>query len=225
MGAAQIGRVDGAKMVRQRRAQHAGVDQLGDPDQNMVLFDHVRGLVHRAGVHQFPVQRDALGLQDRHVERLGVVDQPKLALRRQHLGDSNQVLVGMGQARHVIYRVNAKAAQLRRHRLRVVDHMVCTELAHPLLCFRPRRGGHHGQAGQLARQLDQYGADAAGAANDEQHSDRVFSFAHLQTVEQQLPRRDRGQRQRGCFFEAEALRHRADDALVDQVQLAVGARP
>ncbi|AQH05050.1 hypothetical protein A9R05_39095 (plasmid) [Burkholderia sp. KK1] len=73
----------------------------------------------------------------------------------------------MGLARHVVDFVDAKGAQLRGHRRRVIDHVMCAKLAHPLLCFRPRRGGNQSQAGQLACQLNQYRADAASATSNQ----------------------------------------------------------
>ena len=110
------------------------------------------------------------------------------------------------------------------HRLGVIDHGMRAEIEAPLLRFRPRRGGDHRQPGEPARELDQDRADAAGAADDQKRA-RIDALSghRAEAVEQQLPRRDRGQRQ-GCGLrERQRLRLAADDALVDQMKLRIGA--
>ena len=57
--------------------------------------------------------------------------------------------------------------ELRLHRLRVIDDMVGAKLAAPLASLRAGGGGDDGESGELASQLDEDGADAAGAADDE----------------------------------------------------------
>jgi hypothetical protein len=110
-------------------------------------------------------------------------------------------------------------------RLAVVDHVMRAQLLDPLAGFRTRGGADDGQAGQLARQLHQDGANAARRADHQQRlALRGASVAaHFQTVEQQFPRGDGGQRQRCGLGEVDILRLVADDALVHQMQLAVGA--
>src|SRR4051812_30451972 len=76
------------------------------------------------------------------------------------------------------------------------------------------------QAGELG-DLDADRADAAGAADDEERA----SLLHLHALEVAFPRRDRRQRDRRGLSKVELLRLAADDALVDEVELAVAARP
>src|SRR5436309_2792663 len=47
----------------------------------------------------------------------------------------------------------------------------------------------------------------------------------VRPVRQELPRRDRGKRQCRGLAETHRFRLTADEALVDEVQLAIGARP
>ena len=56
MGAAQVGGIDAAKVLADRGAQGASIDQLGDAIEQVMLLDHVRCLKQRAGVHELPVQ-------------------------------------------------------------------------------------------------------------------------------------------------------------------------
>ncbi|CAE6954804.1 conserved protein of unknown function [Ectopseudomonas oleovorans] len=227
MGTAQVGGVDAAEVLAQGGAQHATVDQAGHALQQAVLLDHVLGLVQRAGEHQLPVQRQALALEFHHVQRLhGVVDQRQAALGLQRLDQLLVVLLGLGQAGDVGHLADADARQFLAQRLAVVDHVVGTQFAHPGLGLRARCGADHGQAGQAASQLGEDRADASGGTDDQQGLVLVGrAFADLQAFEQQFPGGDRGQRQGRRVGEGQAAGHMTDDALVDHMQLAVGAGP
>ena len=108
----------------------------------------------------------------------------------------------------------------------MVDDVVRAQLAHPGLGLGTRGGGDDREAGQPARDLDRHRADAAGAADDEQRA-LVGALAALDAdaVEQELPGGDGRQRQGRGLGEAQPGRLAADDALVDQVVLGVGAGP
>src|SRR5437660_81852 len=83
----------------------------------------------------------------------------------------------------------------------------------------PRGGGDDREPGHL-RELDADRADATRAADD-QHR---LVWLNFQPVEEGLPCGDRGQRHRGGLREVQLLRLGADDALVDEMELAVAAR-
>ena len=98
------------------------------------------------------------------------------------------------------------------------------EIEAPFLRLRPRRGGDHGEAGEAARQLHQDRADPAGAAGDQQRA-RIDALARrrAESVEQQFPGGDRGQRQGCCLRERKTARFAPDDAFVDQMKFRIGA--
>ncbi len=106
----------------------------------------------------------------------------------------------------------------------MIDDRVRAEIAAPLLRFRPGRGGDDGQSGEAARELDQDGADAAGAARDQQGA-RIDALAghRAEAIKQQFPGGDRGQRQRRRLRERKARRLAPDDAFVDQMKFRIGA--
>ena len=122
----------------------------------------------------------------------------------------------MGHARH------ADALQLGREWLRMVDHVVGSQLAHPGLGLGARGGADHREAGQLARQLGHDRADPAGRADDQQGALRLVG--DLQPVEQHFPGGDGRQRQRRGLCKRQRGRHAPDDALVHTVQLRIAAR-
>ncbi len=136
-----------------------------------------------------------------------------------------QMLLGLGQAGHMGHLVKADAFQLFAQRLAVVQHFVCTQLANPAFGLGSRGGADDFQRGQLPRQLRQDRPHATGRA-DNQQALRTFAFVlrNLQAFEQQLPGRDRGQRQRRRMSKTQGLGHVADDALVHHMQLAVATR-
>ena len=189
-----------------------------------MLLRHVVGLEHRPGEHEFPVQRHALAFEHAHVDGGRVVDQCHLALRRHQFGNGRPMVVGLVQRGHVGHRWQAQAGDFLVQRFAVVDHVVGAQFLYPLCRVLARSGADHGQARQLARQLHQDGTDAAGRADHQQgFADDTLVTAHLQALEQQFPCSDRSQWQRGRLGEIERARLVADDALVHQVQLAVGA--
>jgi len=106
----------------------------------------------------------------------------------------------------------------------VVDNGIGAKFEAPFLRLRARGGGHHRQSGEAAGKLDQYRADAAGAADDQKRARIDASSRHrAEPVEQQFPGGDRGQRQRRGFRKRQALRLAAYDAFVNQVKLRIGA--
>src|SRR5436190_10939967 len=103
----------------------------------------------------------------------------------------------------------------------MIDDMVGAELLNPGDGLGARGGGDHLEAADL-RELDADGADAARAIDDE-HA-RATVARDLHAVEECFPRRDRGERDRGRLREVERARLAADDALIDEMELAVAAR-
>lgn len=93
-----------------------------------------------------------------------------------------------------------------------------------MLDFRPRSGGHHGQAGEAARELDQDRTNPAGTADDEQRA-RIDALAglHAEAIEQQFPCGNGGEGQGRRLRERQRLRLVSDDALIDQVKFRIGA--
>ena len=107
-------------------------------------------------------------------------------------------------------------------RLAVVDHLVGAQRLHPALGLRARSGADHAQPRELFGQLREDRADATGRTDDQQALAFIgFAFAHLQALEEQLPRGNGRQRQGSGFGETEGFRHMADDSLIHHVQLAV----
>src|SRR5690606_24963752 len=152
-----------------------------------------------------------------------VIDQRQAALRQQALDQLSVVLVGLGQAGDMGDLADTDARQFLAQRLAVIDHVMRTQLADPGLGFRTRGGADHGQAGQAPRQLSKDRTDTPGGAYDQQALALIGrTFGDLQTLEQQFPGGDGRQRQRCRFGERQAGGHGADDAFIDQVQLAVG---
>ncbi|KAG1253206.1 hypothetical protein G6F65_017567 [Rhizopus arrhizus] len=172
VGAAQVGGVDRAVVLAQRRAQGAVVDQAGRLVQQFVLGDHVGRVVQGAREHEFPMQRRGFAFQQADVDGGRVVDQRDLALRgdcRRHL---RKVLDGLVQAGDIADLIETDALELFGQGLAVVDDMVSAQLAHPRLRFGTRGRADHRQAGQLARQLHQDRPHAAGRADDKQAAPR-----------------------------------------------------
>ncbi len=83
--------------------------------------------------------------------------------------------------------------------------------------------GDHRQISKLTGQLNGDRGYTAGAANDQNRRCARHRLAHVQPIEQRLPRRDGGQRQGGGLRPVERFRLVADDPLVHQVQFGVGA--
>src|SRR5207249_11200308 len=109
---------------------------------------------------------------------------------------------------------------LRPHRLAVIDDVVGAELLRPGDRFGPRGGRDHVEAGDF-RELDADRADAARAADDQDRAARLYFHA----LDEAFPGGDGGERNRRGLREVERFRLAADDALVDEVQFAVAARP
>ena len=165
----------------------------------------------------------ALALERHGIEHRHVVDHRELALGLQALDDLRVVLLGLREAGDHVDLADAGRLQLAGQGLRMVDHRVRAERQAPGARLGARGGGDHAQLRELARELDQDRADAAGAADDQQRLPGAAVLRHPQPVEQQLVGGDGGQRQRGGLRVFQALRCERGDAFVDHVQLAVGA--
>ena len=125
--------------------------------------------------------------------------------------------------RDVIDMLKAERAHLFDHRLAVIDDMVCAQLLDPAFGLRARGRGNDDQPGRLG-QLDADRADAATGADDQHRLTLVGTIAiDAESIKERLVGGDRGQRQRRGFGKAQALRLEADDALVHQLELRVGA--
>ncbi|MNH16041.1 hypothetical protein D3C79_756680 [compost metagenome] len=170
------------------------------------------------------MQRQALALELGDVQLLGVIDQRQFALRRQGFDQLIEVLVGLGQAGHVSHLVDALGLECGGQRLAVIDHLIGTQFTYPVLGLWARGAANHREAGQLARQLSEDRADSTGRANDQQAlAEVLLAFGDLQTLEQQLPGGDGGQRQCRRFGKAQGFRHVPDDPLIYYVQFTVAA--
>jgi hypothetical protein len=117
-----------------------------------------------------------------------------------------------------------RGLELRPQRPRVVDDPLRSELAHPGRRLRPRRRRNDAQPGD-ARQLNADRSHAARSANDEERRAALRAAGvDLHAVEERFPGGNGGERNRGRLREVHAARLRADDALVDLLQLAVASR-
>ncbi|MNP53669.1 hypothetical protein D3C76_1481600 [compost metagenome] len=102
-----------------------------------MLLDHVLGLVQRTGEHELPVQGKGFALERHDIQLCRVVDQRELALWTKHFDQLGEVGVGMGQADHMIDRVQLERFQLMGDRFGVIDDMMRPQLLDPGLGFRP----------------------------------------------------------------------------------------
>ncbi|MNG08749.1 hypothetical protein D3C84_921300 [compost metagenome] len=83
MGTTKIFCADAPVVVANGGAQVTRINAPRNFVEDVVLLLHVLCLVKRAGVHQLPVQRQALALERYGVQRGRVIDQAQLALRLQ----------------------------------------------------------------------------------------------------------------------------------------------
>jgi len=56
MGTTHVCRIDRTKVLAHGSLQNTLVNQSADPIEQVMLIDHVRGFVQRAGEHQLPMQ-------------------------------------------------------------------------------------------------------------------------------------------------------------------------
>ncbi|MNZ94598.1 hypothetical protein D3C78_1137110 [compost metagenome] len=136
MGAFEVAGIDAAEVLANGGLDDPLVDQRRYLFQQVVLLDHVLGLVQRACEHELPVHRQRFALERHDIEMLRVIDQRELALWAQHFDDLREVRIGVGQADDVIHRVELKLFQLQGKGCRMVDDMMCPEFADPGLGFR-----------------------------------------------------------------------------------------
>lgn len=96
--------------------------------------------------------------------------------------------------------------------------------AAPCFGFGTRRRRDNRQSRQHLGKLNTDGADAAGAANNQHRFTGILTLRRdAQTIEQCFPRGNGGQRQRRSLGEIERRRLVASDALINQMEFAVGA--
>ncbi len=138
-------------MLTQGTAQGAGIDQVGDPLQQLALLGHVGGFEHAAGEHELPVEGGALALQHAHVERAEVVDHAEAALWGDAVAVLRIVLIGVGQRGDQFDGLDTQRLQLRQQRLAVVDDVVRAQALDPFHALGAGGGGDHGEFGQLTR--------------------------------------------------------------------------
>ena len=187
-----------------------------------MLLDHVLGLEQRAGEHELPAEAERLGLDTVDVYFLRIVDYGNVAAGLDQLDNGREMTLGAVE-RGDIAGSDAKLLHLRNQRLPVVDHHIGPHFSHPVDSVLTRGGGDDGEVGQFLGQLDEDRADTAGCADDEQTLSLAFAFLDPETVEEDLPGGDGGQRQACCFGKAKGLRFHADNSLIDSVELGVGA--
>ena len=131
-----------------------------------------------------------------------------------------------GDAEDVVDEAVADRLQLLGHRLRMIDHVMRAELPAPGLRLRPRRGRDHGELGRAcARAGSQIEPTPPAPPTISSDLPSPPPRGIAEAVEQHFPCGDRGERQRGRRREVERLRLAPDDALVDQMEFAVGAGP
>lgn len=156
-----------------RRPDLPRIQQPRDLAQDFALPCHVGRLEQRPREHQLPADRDRLRLERAHVERLRIVDQSELTLRRDQLRNLLDVRTGVVDRKHPARRAQTKRLDLLRQRFAVVDNVVGTKLPYPVLGLLARSGGDHGQVGQSPQKLDRDRSNAAGPADDEHRIGRA----------------------------------------------------
>lgn len=219
-----------AALIGDSRSVRSGADlslinQVGDGVQDSALLAHVRRLVDGAGEHQLVMDRHSLALEGHDLEGFGIIDEGEAALGRDQFGDVAGVLLGVRGREDEGRRADPEVGNLRRERLRMVDHVMGSEPTNPVLGLRPRRGRYHGQVGPLAGDLDGDGADPACAADDKNSGRRAGNgLGHVQPVEQGLPGRQGRERERRRLGPIQRRGLTTDDAFVDEMQLGVRAR-
>jgi hypothetical protein len=166
----------------------------------------------------------ALELERHDAEARWAVDHHERALRRQRGDDRGLVPVGRGQPGDIADFGNADGREPALERLVMIDDVMRTHVTAPGDRLGPRRRRDDGEAGQAPRQLRQDRADAARAVDDEH---RILAGHPIERdrepIEQQLPRRQRRERQHGGGAGIDARRPRPDETLVGGVQLGVDA--
>ena len=168
MGALQVLRRDRAPLGAQGGAQLPRLDAIGQLLEDLPLAGQVRGAIAGAGEHELPVEAGAFALEPVQIQRRPVADdRDDRPLGPDQLRHDVPVGVGIGEVGDSIHRLQAQLGQLGRQLTAVVEDMIGAQLPHPGGTLRPGGGGDHQQAG-AAGQLDRQGADAAGAADDQQ---------------------------------------------------------
>ena len=159
-----------------------------------------------------------------------VVDQAEPALRRDQLDD-------LGEMARRCWWSRTRSPVRRSQSLRpappsglpMIDDVMRAELRAPNRCVSGRDAvAITVRSVSCARELDRDRADAAGAADDQDGSCAAPGTGCLTSSRSNsdFPGGDRRQRQRRPpAAQSERLRLAADDALVDQVELGIGARP
>src|SRR5579859_1216817 len=113
----EIGRVDRAEVLCERRADRPLIDQAGHLVQQIALLRDIGRAEHRAREHQLPMHRDALALERIEVERRGVIDQREAALRRDQFDDLRKMLVRVRRGEDKGRLSDSKSSDLLSQRL------------------------------------------------------------------------------------------------------------
>ena len=85
MGLFKVGGANCSQRLRNRGADHTGLDKIRNFIQQTVLLENVGRVEERSGKHKLPMQGSGFALEWFGIERFRVVDDTKLALRGQHL--------------------------------------------------------------------------------------------------------------------------------------------
>src|SRR5665213_2806943 len=101
---------------------------------------------------------------------------------------------------------------------------MCAEVLAPFLGLRARCSCDDGKAGELARQLNEYGTHATGSA-DHKYAARSDGLTWLngETIEENFPSREAGKWQCRGLDKAQSLRFAAHNPFIHKVQLRIGS--
>lgn len=221
---AEVGGVNFSGVLGEGGGDFSGLGEGGDFVKEFPLFCDVWGGEEGAGEHELPVEGDGFALEGHDAEVFGVVDEAEAALGGDELGDGGEVAVAVGGGEDEAGCAEAEGGDLGGEGLVVVYDVVGSALFCPLLGFWAGGGGDDGEVCEGAEELNGDGADAACAADDE---DEVAAFwggaADVEALEEHFPCGDGGEGEGGGLGVGEAGGFVADDALVDEVEFAVGA--
>lgn len=198
---AEVGCVDGAEGFVESCFNLTGVDEVGRFGEELVLFDHVFRLKEGPGEHEFPVPRDAFGLEGHDVEGVGIVDDGDFSLRGDGFGEGGEMLVGVREGGDGLDGWNVESLQFLVQGIAVVNHVVRSKVTDPLLCFGTGSGGDDSEVRQLLGELNHDGSNSTGGSDDEKVAGR--GRAELKAIEENLPSGDGGQGEGGGLGETE----------------------
>jgi hypothetical protein len=128
MGTPQVRGVDPPVMLTRGGAQASRINEAGDLVEERALGGDVLCAEHRAREHELPVQRQALALEERVIEALGVVDQGEPPLQGDQVNDRGEVGVSVGGGDNEARRPAPQGRHLGGQGLGMVDDMVGAEI-------------------------------------------------------------------------------------------------